>query len=343
MASNHKRPIRVLIVDDSPVVRAILLGMLESMPEFSVVGQAKDGQEGVDLTASLHPDVIAMDTRMPRLDGLEATKRIMSTTPTPIVVMASSCYESELKIAFNAIAGGAISVVEKPKCLDAAGYNAVRNQLVSAVDRAADHRHPRPGTIRAVAMAATTGEPGVLARVVEALPATLSAPVLVVQQLAPGFGRSFAQWLQSHTELAVAIAEDGMPLTPGYLLLAPVDAHLLVAPGDVVRLDRTTPLQMGRPSPARLFQSLAEVYGGAALGIQLTEMEEEDLHGLEALADAGGFVIVQSDDGCVSAGAARAAIARGIAGQVLPPAGIAAILAQLCPSPAARKGGQARW
>ena len=128
-----KDPIRVLVVDDSTVVRQILVSMLESEPGFQVIGQAQDGREAVQMTARLRPDVITMDIRMPRLNGLEAIRQIMSTTPTPIVVVAASVYTPDLNIAFAAIEAGALTVVEKPRGITPEAYAAARDQLVKTI------------------------------------------------------------------------------------------------------------------------------------------------------------------------------------------------------------------
>jgi two-component system chemotaxis response regulator CheB len=117
-----KDDIRVLVLDDSPLVRTILVGMLSSAPEFEVADEARDGEEAIRLATVLRPDVITMDIRMPRLDGLEATRQIMRTTPTPIVVVANSVYETDMNIAFNAVAAGALTVVEKPRGLGATNW-----------------------------------------------------------------------------------------------------------------------------------------------------------------------------------------------------------------------------
>src|SRR5512143_3760998 len=133
-----KDTIRVLVVEDSAMMRQILIDMLRAESSFQIVGQAQDGLEAVQLTAALHPDVITMDIRMPRLNGLEATRYIMSTTPTPIVVVANNVYETDLNIAFNAIAAGALTVVEKPRGLEGDSYEAVADQLITAVRLMAD-------------------------------------------------------------------------------------------------------------------------------------------------------------------------------------------------------------
>jgi two-component system chemotaxis response regulator CheB len=202
-----KEPIRVLVVDDSRVVREILVSMLETVPGFQVVGQARDGEEAVRLTARLRPDVITMDIRMPRLDGLGAIRQIMSTTPTPIVVVAASVYEQDLNIAFTAIEAGALTVVEKPRGITPEAYEAARDQLVTTIRLMSDVQvvtlrpgrrrsvaasdHPvnaedvtrTPRDTELVAMAASTGGPGVLRQIFHALPGNLSIPIVAVQHI----------------------------------------------------------------------------------------------------------------------------------------------------------------
>ena len=214
-----KDSIRVLVVDDSAVVRQILVSMLETVPGFSVVGQARDGEEAVRLTARLRPDVVTMDIRMPVLDGLGAIRQIMSSTPTPIVVVAASVYEPDLNIAFTAIEAGALTVVEKPRGITPEAYEAAREQLVTTIrlmsdvqvvtlrpdrwrpvasaDRQVDMQDAvgAPLSTDLIAVAASTGGPGVLREIFSALPGDLSIPVIAVQHITPGFAQGFAQWL----------------------------------------------------------------------------------------------------------------------------------------------------
>jgi two-component system chemotaxis response regulator CheB len=342
-----QNPIRVLIVDDSPIVRTILADMLSGAPGITLVGQAQDGQEAIELAEQLRPDVITMDIRMPRLDGLEATKRIMRDNPTPIVVVASSVYSADLNIAFNAVASGALTVVEKPKGLDPAAYESVRSQLLATVrlvakvpvvalwtDRSPMGRAgagqrgawPRAGPIDR--RGGSAGGPGVLRQVLSALPADFSIPIAVVQHITPGFGQGFARWLDSATPLHVSVAQDGEALRPGRVLLAPDDAHLLVTPGGIVRHAEATPVNGQCPSATRLFDSALRVYRAGLVAVVLSGMGEDGAAAVPAIREAGGRVLVQEASTCTVASMPLAARAQG-ADQVLAPEAIAAELLRL--------------
>ena len=345
--------IRVLVVDDSPTMRQILIGMLQAAAGFEIAGEAEDGLEAVRLAAALRPDVIMMDIRMPRMNGLEATRTIMRATPTPIVVVSNNVYEADLNIAFNALAAGALTVVEKPRGLDAASYEAVRDQLALAVRlmaevqvvalmRPAQPLPPIPVSptsptrplitqARVIAIAASTGGPGALNQIFRQLPADFSIPIVVAQHITIGFGQGMAHWLAGLTPLSVAMAQHGEALTPGRVYLAPDDAHLVIAPGGIVQLDRSAPVNGSRPSATRLFYSVAQVYGAAAVGVILTGMGDDGVDGLGAVRQAGGHVIAQSEESCVVFGMPKVAIERGVVDEVLAPGGIAAALRNLRP------------
>jgi two-component system chemotaxis response regulator CheB len=337
-----KETIRVLIVDDSPLIRSILNAMLEDAGGIQVVGQARDGAEAVSLAASLHPDVITMDIRMPTMNGLEATRQIMSTQPTPIVVLATSIYDTDMNIAFNAVAAGALTVVEKPKGLDPEDFEAVRDQVVGTIRMMSDVQlvsilpgqavatsNVRPtqpltqrsldGPVELIAMVASTGGPGTLRQILANLPADLAVPIVVLQRVTPGFGRGFANWLKGATALDVVIAEQGQQLAPGQVVLAAEGSHLAIAPGGVVQLVQSEPLGGQRPSATRLFDSLAEAYGPTVLGIVLSGMGDDGINGLEKLWKAGGHIIAQDEESCAVFEMPRLAIERGIVDAILSP------------------------
>ncbi len=345
--------IRVLVVDDSPLVRQILISMLQSDPQLTVVGEAADGQEATRLTARLRPDVITMDIRMPRLDGLGAIRQIMSAVPTPIVVVTSSVYDTDLDVAFRAVEAGALTVVEKPKGLSPSAYEAVRDQLVTTVklmsdvqvvtlwsDRSATAQG-RAGPVDAeslfwaeayvelIAIASSTGGPGVLRQILSALPGDVSIPIAVVQHITPNFTQGFAQWLDGQTELHVTVAEDRDWLEPGHVLVAPEGAHMVVAPGGIVRLDDSPPVHGLRPSANPLFESAARVYGDGTVGVVLTGMGEDGADGLQRLRLAGGYVLAQDEASCVVYGMPKAAVERGVVDRVLRPDQIASTLNRL--------------
>lgn len=345
-----KDNVRVLVVDDSPVMRTILISMLEETPGFTVVGQAADGQEAVHMTAELRPDVVTMDIRMPRLNGLEATRQIMTSTPTPIVVVTTSIYEADLNVAFSAVAAGALTVVEKPQGLDPASYDLTREQLAAAIRLVAGVRLValRPGAhpptspeirqrgqtgkltlpVEIVAIAASTGGPGTLKRILGALPETMTFPIVIVQHIAPGFAQGFAHWLDTVTPLKVALATDGERVAPGKVLIAPDDSHLTVSPGGIIRLEQSPPIKGLRPSATRLFDSVVQTYRSAAVGVVLTGMGDDGADGLEKLHAAGGYVIAQNEDSCVVFGMPQVAIERGVVDRVSAPEEIAEALSR---------------
>lgn len=345
--------IRVLVVDDSPTMCDILISMIQDAPGLQVIGAARDGLEAVEMTAKLRPDIITMDIRMPRLNGLDATRRIMSTTPTPIIVVASNIYEADMNIAFNATSVGALTVVEKPHGLDPSSYDAVRQQIITTIQLMADvqvvalapdgpsgqpvapvapsapARFTPATPCELIAIAASSGGPGVLREVLQSLPADLSIPIVIVQHITRGFGQGFAHWLDSLTPLQVLLAQQGEVLKPGQVLLAPEDKHLTLALGNTVQLDQTEPLNGLRPSATRLFSSIAEVYGAAATGLILSGEGEDGVAGLEQLHAAGGYVIAQTEESCVVPNMPKAAIERGVVDRILTPSEIAVALLQL--------------
>jgi len=323
--------------------------MLESVPDFQVVGQAKDGEEAIRLTARLRPNVITMDIRMPRIDGLEAITKIMSTTPTPIVVVAASIYEPDRNIAFSAIEAGALTVVEKPRGINPEAYEVAREQLVTTIRLMADVQvvtlrpdrrssaarldrivvedaFGKSTQIELIAIAASTGGPGALREIFRQLPGDLVIPIVVVQHITSGFAQGFAQWLDGETALHVALAQEGDRLVGGRVLIAPDDTHLTVTPGGIVRLDHSDPVRGQRPSATCLFNSVAYAYGSASVGIVLTGMGDDGAEGLEKLQQVGGHVVAQDEESCVVFGMPKAVIDRRIVDRIMTPEKIASLL-----------------
>ncbi|MFZ6031132.1 MAG: chemotaxis-specific protein-glutamate methyltransferase CheB [Chloroflexota bacterium] len=344
-------PIRVLIVDDSALIRTILAEMLNGLPDIEVAGEAKNGQEAVRMTLRLQPHVITMDIRMPVLDGLEATRHIMSVKPTPIVVIASSTQSAEINPAFNAIQAGALMVIEKPRGLETQDYETVRKQLIAAVRSMASVQvvphyatavhvkgvGPRTAMlhsfidrpIQAVVIGASTGGPPTLQQIFSNLPDDFSIPIVVVQHIMPAFLPGLLEWLRVTSKLPMRIAQDHERILPGTILFAPGDAHLLLSPGSVVRLDTCAPIQGQRPSATRLFQSAAATFGGDAVGVILTGMGEDGVDGLVQMGEKGAHIIAQDQASSVVFGMPRAAIARGVVDEVLAPDQIALRLKKL--------------
>ncbi len=351
LVDRSKNTIKVLIVEDSPVIKTMLVNMLESSQEIKVVGIAENGHEALHLASRLKPDLITMDIRMPLMDGLEATRQIMSINPTPIVVIANSIYETDLNIAFRAIEAGALTVVEKPRGLDNASYEAVRNQLIATV-RAMSGVHvirrehkiktllgTRPlralhqtllrRQIRAIAIGASTGGPGILRQIFSELPRNFAIPILVVQHITPGFIERMVDWLNSESELTVQIAQDGVNLTPGKVLISPENAHLTVDKNGVIRLEHSGPIKGQRPSISRLFETVGTSIGPSAVGIILTGMGDDGADGLKVLGKSGGFTIAQDEASCTVYSMPKVPVERGIVDEVLDPGEITLRLLEL--------------
>lgn len=349
MRKAKKNPIRVIVVDDSPTVRELLVALLQGTEGIQVVGTGSDGEEAVKLAKRMHPDVITMDVRMPIMDGLEATRQIMREVPTPIIIVTGSLMRADVDLSFEALRAGALTIVRTPGLNDSAACDKVIQAVrlmaeVPVVRRwAPDKRRPAllvpvapvapididNQRVQVIGIASSTGGPGALAKVLGPLPADFPSPILVVQHVTKGFGVGLAEWLNGETPLAVRVAEHGERLQPGAVLLAPDDYHLQVSIRGVVELSKEPPLKGLRPSANYLFRSLAQAYGSRAVGIILTGMGDDGVEGLVALHRAGGLTVAQDEASCVVYGMPREAIMRHAADQILSLDQIATALDQL--------------
>jgi two-component system, chemotaxis family, protein-glutamate methylesterase/glutaminase len=337
--------IRVVIADDMQASRALLEGIFKMEPGFDVVGRAKDGEEAVALTAALRPDLVTMDALMPRLDGFEATRRIMRASPTPIVVVSGQDVNA-VSFALDAMKAGALAVVPKPSAPGAPEFEGQARHLITMAramagvtllprvdepphpaDAARAAAPPRRGRARVVAIAASTGGPPALSRILSELPADFRAPILVVQHIAEGFADGLARWLAASSRVHVKVAEDREPLAPATAYLAPDRRHLGVE-GDRIALSDGPPIDGFKPSGSHLFESVARSFGPAALGLILTGMGRDGVQGLAALRAAGGTVVAQDKDSSVIFGMNGEAVLAGLTDEVLPLDALAYLLMQ---------------
>ncbi|MDP2310393.1 MAG: chemotaxis response regulator protein-glutamate methylesterase [Pseudomonadota bacterium] len=326
--------IRVLVADDSPTARALLVGMLSASSGIDVVGQAKNGLEAVEMTARLKPDLVTMDIEMPGLNGYEATRRIMSECPTPIVIVSSLDVRS-VEISMEALQAGALEVIPKPVGPTAPGHAAQARYLAATVRAMSDVRLVRrwpnaavpykeppalPVTQRAkvIAIAASTGGPVALHKLLGGLSKEFPVPILIVQHMATGFGDGFATWLDSTVPMPVKVARLGEPVLPGVAYLAPDSRHLGVSDRSTIVLSDTPSVGGFRPSASFLFESAGRVYGAGAVGVILTGMGSDGLEGMRSLKAAGGYVIAQDEATCEIFGMPGVVVAAGIADRVLP-------------------------
>lgn len=345
--------IRILVVDDSPTVRELLTAILDSEPDFQVVGQARDGIEAVAMATRLQPDIVTMDVRMPRCDGLEATKEIMARAPMPILVVSSGVSDQEVQLSLDATRAGALMVMAPPGDPHAAGFEARRDQLVSMVRAMASVKvvrrwpsqegaprvplptpAPRVAVQRStgiVAITASTGGPAALQRVLMDLPRDYPAPILIVQHIARGFMPGLCGWLKGRCDLRVRIASEGELLEPRTVYLAPDDVHLGVRGGDRVLLSATPPIGGFRPSATFMFESVARSHGARAVAVVLTGMGRDGVAGLGAVRAAGGLVLTQDEASSVVYGMPREATLAGLSDMELPLARIAERLIEITP------------
>ncbi|MCC6747092.1 MAG: chemotaxis-specific protein-glutamate methyltransferase CheB [Deltaproteobacteria bacterium] len=327
---------RVLVAEDSLTARQLLVAVLEEDPELQVVGQAGNGVEAVALTKSLRPDLVTMDLHMPLLDGFEATKQIMIEAPTPIVIVSASEQVGEVKLAMHALRVGALTVLEKPVSPAAPEFAELCATLRSTVKALAYVKvvrrwrerttaevalAPRPepvAGVRLVALAASTGGPAVLQRLLGELPGTFPVPIAVVQHIARGFVPGFVAWLNTGCPLQVRLAHDGEALLPGHVYLAPEEHHLGVTEALRAHLTTSPPVGGFRPSATQLFASAAQHLGGQVVAAILTGMGNDGVEGLVALRRAGGIVLAQDEASSVVYGMPGAAVAAGAVHEVLP-------------------------
>ncbi len=325
--------IRVLIVDDSAVVRALLRDVLESDPDIRVVAEATNGREGVEQAKAVSPDLITMDVTMPVLDGLDATSEIMAKHPTPILVFTASLDRSETQMSFQAVQRGALDVMLKPTIDSKAGFEAIQRELVDRVRmlsriRVISHlRAPQrktrrlaqrrlPARNRVVVMGASLGGPNTVLHVLQHLPPNFPAPILLVQHITPGFTEGLAEWLSRESPIPVQVAKTGDAIKPGRVLLAPGDVHMAVR-GGMVDLTDGDPINNCKPAIDVLFQSAADYYKERVNSVVLTGMGTDGAGGSQHVKRCRGTTIAQNQETCVVYGMPRAAVELGVVDQVL--------------------------
>ncbi len=339
--------IRVLLAEDSATTREYLAWLLGEEAGIEVAGTARDGAEAVAQAERLRPDVILMDIDMPRLNGFEASRQIMERTPTPIVLISASADQVEVARTFAALEAGALAVLEKPRGPGHPRQDDMARQLRETVRLMSEvrvvRRWPRrqaPAAasaprewvgrpIRLVAIGASTGGPPVVAQILKALPGDLRAPMLLVQHISPGFVAGLAGWLRQATRHPVKVAEHDEQARPGTVYVAGDGAQLGITGQGRIVLAPAAQQEGFCPSVSHLFESAADAYGPAALGVLLTGMGQDGAAGLRRLRDAGGLTVAQDEATSVVFGMPQAAIRLGAAEQVLAPAGIARLIASL--------------
>ena len=347
----HNRPTRVLVVDDSATVRAVLSRRLNANPDIEVVGTASDGLEALERIAELRPDVVTLDIEMPRLDGLGTLERIMQQFPMP-VVMVSSQTRDGADATLQALELGAVDFIEKASFRDLGAPDAMADAVGLKVRSAATARlaaspaaappplRPLP-TVEAgrrwlektVLIGSSTGGPPALRRLLERLPADIDVPVLIVQHMPPGFTKSLADRLDSHCPLHVEEATEGASLEPGTALLAPGGRHMTLRRNGTISLNDGPPELGVRPSVNVTMESLVAVAGDQVVAAVLTGMGNDGTRGAGLIKEAGGHVIAEAESSCVVYGMPRSVVNAGLADQLLPLDEIADAIVRQCVVP----------
>jgi two-component system chemotaxis response regulator CheB len=332
MMLNSFKKIRVLVADDSALMRLRISDILNSAPEIEVIATARDGEDAIRKVTEFRPDVVTLDVEMPRLDGLGTLGYIMSEVPTP-VVMVSAYTQRGAEATFLALKYGAIDFVPKPSGVISRDIRKVEEELVAKVKIAArvDLRKlkfilpkkafkkpskvkPIIGGEKVVAIGASTGGPRALTQVLTRLPSNFSAALLVVQHMPERFTKTFAQRLNTESRITVKEAEEDDSIIPGQALIAPGNYHLVVeskGSRKAVGLNQNPSLHGVRPSVDVMMLSVAEVYGPNAVGVILTGMGSDGAQGMRAIKEKKGKTIAQDKDSCVIYGMPQAAIKQG--------------------------------
>lgn len=348
------KKIRVLIVEDSKVIRQFLEYIIARDPRLEIAGAVETAEEALRILNEVSPDVISMDIRLPGMNGFEATQRIMRERPTPVVVVSASVEREDLQITMNALRAGALTVLEKPTGVTSSEYEALAERLctqlaimsqVKVVRRWMETRPvTRPPTwpairpdrrivsrgtgYRALGIVSSTGGPNALTQLLGGLGAGFPLPILAVQHITSSFLQGFASWLESVCPFSVEIVRDRSPMAPGKIYLAAQDHHLLAENG-FVQTGRDHPVCAQRPSGTVLFESMAAAFGSQALGVLLTGMGDDGAEGLLQIRENGGYTIAEDESTAVVYGMPAEAVRLGGVSESLPLQAIAPRILEL--------------
>ena len=354
--------IKVVVVDDSALVRSLLTEIINRQHDMVCIGAASDPLVAREMIRELNPDVITLDVEMPRMDGLEFLSRLMRLRPMP-VVMVSTLTEQGAEITLRALEMGAVDFVAKPRIGVSSGLNELAGDIVDKIRVAAAAQVkrlpgapaagspaaasgpaaapraplPRVSTEKIICIGASTGGTEAIREVLVQLPAD-SPAIVITQHMPPGFTTSFAARLDGLCKIRVAEAQDGQRILPGHAYIAPGGRHLRIdrsGSNYVAVVEDTEPVNRHRPSVEVLFKSAARVLGPNAIGIMLTGMGADGATAMREMKDAGSYNYVQDEASCVVFGMPRMAIQCGAAHEVLPLSQIAtAVLNRLASAPA---------
>lgn len=332
--------INILIVDDSETETLLLKELFEAEKDMRVIGYAKNGEEAVKLNTKLKPDIITMDIIMPVMNGVEATRLIMSQNPVPIVIISSAANEELVKTTFSALDAGAVSVLEKPENITSALFEHQRKRIIDTVRNMSQIKVIKrrfhvtskksppvlpskimPDYIEIIAIGVSVGGPQALKTICSRLPPQFPIPIVIVQHMTQGFITGFTHWLDKNCDLTVKLAENNETLSNGTIYFAPDSYHLKIrrVQGKLTSiLVKSPPVSGFCPSATVLLQSVAEVSRQHALGILLTGMGSDGAEGLLELKMAKGHTIIQDKESAVVFGMAGVAQSLNAVDKIIP-------------------------
>jgi two-component system chemotaxis response regulator CheB len=337
----NSKKIKVLIVDDSLIFQELLKHIIEKDPMLEVIGMAKDGVEALQIISWNKPDVITMDICMPRMDGYEATKQIMSTTPIPILIMSGKYKPDDADFSFKALECGALAILEKPSSPDDFHYEELSKTIATTIKSISQIRlitrryikatsnttprhippqffpkngHPKIG---AIAIGTSIGGPLALKEILSNISPNLPVPIFIVQHIMEGYVQDFAHWLSGFSKLPIIVPADHEPIIEGKVYLAPNGYDMIIQSDMTIHLSCEPSNKANKPSVAKLFESVKNVYQKKAVGIILTGMGEDGSNELLKLKEAGALTIAQDEGSSLVFGMPGKAIELGAARYIL--------------------------
>ncbi|MEM6446845.1 MAG: chemotaxis-specific protein-glutamate methyltransferase CheB [Cyanobacteria bacterium P01_D01_bin.123] len=343
-------PVKVLLVEDSPIARDVLRRLFASAPQIELVGVASSGCEALSLIPQVDPEVVCTDYYMKGMDGLELARQIMALYPRPILAISVAVGSEDTQIVGQLLQAGVLDVFPKPAAGLPSDYEKVKASLIAKIETLAGVKvFTRPlktaaqrladalplrvplspsralklssvstHRISAIAVGASTGGPQATHAILSQLPSTWPTPIFCTQHISEGFLTGLTSWMNDQCDIRVKIAEPGELALPGTAYYAPDNFHLEIEPSGRLKLADAPPIDRHRPSITAMFQSVALKYGRSACGILLTGMGRDGADGMKAIASAGGLTIAQDEDTSVVFGMPKEAIALGAIQNVLP-------------------------
>ncbi len=359
-------PIKVLLVEDSPIALEILQRILSGSADVKVVGTAHDGKQALDMIPNTQPDVICVDLFMEKMDGLELTRQVMAKYPRPILAISNAVQSTDQDNIFRLLQAGAVDVFPKPKTGSPSDYEKVRTTLIDKIKVLSGVRvftkplrdtgvaaKPAIATVRTappinlrdisqnrfkvLAIGASTGGPNAFGKILSHFPNNFPMPVICAQHISEGFLEGFVNWLNVHCSLKVKIAQVGEIPQQGTIYFAPETQHLEIDSRGKFTYSKDIQANAYRPSITTLFKSIARFYGDTCMAVLLTGMGNDGAEGMKEICDAGGLTIAQDESSSVIFGMPKEAIALGAARYVLPLSDIASFLLSQASRHASRK------